>query len=184
MAGGIEFNPAKFKELVLLLSQLSRGRGDKKLGKTKLNKLLYRADFEAFRLLGQPITGAEYRKQEYGPVASELPRIIDELGQAGHLAWEQVETGPYTQKRPDAIETPDSTMFSDAEMEIIHRALDELEPLGGASVSRWSHRESVGWRLSKTGDPIPYEADIVASGPAPAEAVERLRQRVLSGNWD
>ena len=35
----------------------------------KLNKLLYRADFEAFRLLGHPITGETYEKQEFGPVA-------------------------------------------------------------------------------------------------------------------
>src|ERR1700733_4521543 len=69
-----EFNRSKFKELVLYLSQ--RSAGDEGFGAVKLNKLLYRSDFEAYRLLGRPITGETYIKQEFGPVAADLPIVL------------------------------------------------------------------------------------------------------------
>jgi len=62
---------------VLYLSQ--RSADDPGFGMVKLNKLLYRADFEAYRLLGHSITGAVYEKQDFGPVARPLPIALDEL---------------------------------------------------------------------------------------------------------
>jgi len=56
---------------------------DPGFGAVKLNKLLFFADFEAFRLLGSSITGATYEKEEYGPVAREFLPMQDEL-----LRWD------------------------------------------------------------------------------------------------
>lgn len=184
MAGGREFDRAKFKELVLYLSQASRERGDEGFGMVKLNKLLYRADSEAFRLLGVSITGEEYEKQDYGPVARDLPIVLDELGQAGYVIWQHVPSGPYERDIPDAAESPDMTQFSSEEKKIIDRTLDELADYGGKSVSEWSHREWAGWRVVGKGEEIPYELSIISSADPPADAIDRLRQRVLTGDWD
>ncbi|TML66356.1 MAG: DUF4065 domain-containing protein, partial [Actinobacteria bacterium] len=148
MAGRREFDGAKFKELVLLLAEESAARGDEGFGIVKLNKLLYRADFEAFRLLGQSITGATYERQDYGPVARELPRALDQLGQAGYLTWQHVPAGPYTRDVPEAREGADRTLFPEGERQIIETTLNELAPYGGKAVSRWSHEESAGWRVN------------------------------------
>ena len=43
------------------------------MSRVKLNKLMYRADFESFRLLGRSMTGATYIKGEYGPMVKDLP---------------------------------------------------------------------------------------------------------------
>ena len=88
MAGRAEFNSGKFKELVLYLSQASGE--DEGFGMVKLNKLLYRSDFEAFRLLGSSITGATYERQDYGPVARELLIALDELAKRGYIGWQHV----------------------------------------------------------------------------------------------
>ncbi len=174
MPGGTEYNAGKFKELVLFLAEASEE--DEGFGMVKLNKLLYRADFESFRLLGHPITGATYEKQEYGPVARELPLALDELARAGYLTWHRLESGPYTRKVPSAIERADAAQFTDEELAIIGTTLDELAAHGGKSVSRWSHEESAGWRAKELGEAIPYETAIIDPTPADPEIVAALRR--------
>jgi hypothetical protein len=63
MAGGAEFNLQKFKELILYFADQSRE--DPGFAQTKLNKLLYSCDFEAFRRLGHSNTDATYQKLEW-----------------------------------------------------------------------------------------------------------------------
>jgi hypothetical protein len=189
MAGGTEFNRGKFKELVLYLSQASAG--DEGFGMVKLNKLLYRADFEAFRRLGHSITGERYYKQEWGPVAHDLLPVLDELEHAGRLVMFRLPAGPYTRKVPTPRDEPDTradaTLFSDEELQVIEDTLQELAVYGGKDVSEWSHRESAGWRVAEIGDEIPYETGIigrVAQDAPPGQAIEQLRQRVLTNTWD
>lgn len=124
---GEEFDRSKFKELVLYLSAASTA--DEGFGMVKLNKLLYHADFEAYRLLGHSITGATYEKQAYGPVARELPLVLDELGRSGYLRWEFSHAGPYTRKVPSPAEHPDLSLF----------ASDEHCDGGDADPVLWGH---------------------------------------------
>jgi Protein of unknown function (DUF4065) len=185
MAGGREFDAGKLKELVLYVSRASLEREhDPGFGYVKLNKILYRADTEAYRVLGQSITGETYEKQDWGPVGRHLPVVLDELGAAGYLRWQFAERGPYTQKIPTATEAPDLSRFSEGELGMIEQALAELFPMGGKEASEWSHRESAGWRVAGIGDEIPYETTLISSAKPPPEAVEQLRQRLLTNTWD
>src|SRR5919109_351200 len=67
VSSGREYSEGRLKELVLYLACASE-TADPGFGMVKLNKLLYRADFEAFRRLGHSLTGETYQKQAYGPV--------------------------------------------------------------------------------------------------------------------
>src|SRR6266540_3889807 len=67
-----QYDAEKLKELILYVAD--RSRDDLNFGAVKLNKILYYADFYAYRRLGHPITGAEYQKLQ---VRRELLR--DEL---------------------------------------------------------------------------------------------------------
>jgi Protein of unknown function (DUF4065) len=175
VAGRRAFDRSRFKDLVLLLSRESIEAGDEGFGIVKLNKLLYRSDFEAFRLLGQSITGAAYERQDYGPVARELPLALDELVQGGFLAWQHVPAGPYTRDVPEPQVAPDQSLFTEEELAIVYAALKELSPLGGKSVSEWSHEESAGWRVRKTGDEITYESGLIDVTPLDPERHAALR---------
>jgi hypothetical protein len=159
MAGRTEFNNGKFKELVLLLAD--RSKDDPLMSRVKLNKLLYRCDFEAFRLLGHSITGATYVRGEHGPMAKELPGAEKELGRAGYLSWRTEQVGPYEQKIPVATETADEKQFVAAELQIVADALIELRDYGGRAARDWSHEESAGWRLKPEGAEITYESGLI-----------------------
>ena len=51
-------NERKLRELVVLVA--NKSEGDPHFGAVKLNKILYYAEFQAFRILGSPIAGATY----------------------------------------------------------------------------------------------------------------------------
>jgi hypothetical protein len=182
MAGGKQFDSGKFKELILLLA--ARSANDPLMSRVKLNKLLYLVDFEAFRLLGQSITGARYIRGEHGPMAAQLPLAEEELGRRGLLRWRTEQAGPYEQKIPMADEgIADESLFTQPELDVIASALAQLAPHGGKGAREWSHEESAGWRLTKPDKEIPYETSVIASEPAPEQTLARLREHVLSGNW-
>lgn len=181
MAGRTEFSNGKFKELVLLFS--ARSEGDPLMGRVKLNKLLYRADFEAFRILGHSITGATYVRGEHGPMAAQLPLAEEELGRSGYLSWRHEEGGPHRQKVPVAKESPDESQFSVDEMRIIEKTLEELADLGGKGAREWSHKNSSGWNLVDDEEAIPYETAFV-SMERPSDAVfQRAKQLARERNW-
>lgn len=169
-----DFNSGKFKELVLYVSQASAD--DAGFGMVKLNKLLYRADFEAFRLLGSSITGETYIKQEFGPVAADLPIALDELAGRGYIVWQHLDRGGGLKSDvPAATEPPDTSVFSSEELEIIDRAIAELAEHGGKSVSEWSHATSIGWQAMDLSEPIPYEMALLSAEPLDEEMLAALR---------
>lgn len=177
MAGGAEYDGAKFKELVLYLSLASAD--DEGFGMVKLNKLLFRADFESYRLLGHSITGEIYEKQEYGPVARSLPRALDELASRAYIVWQHIARGPFTRHVPAALEPPDVSLFSEEELEVIKKALNDLAEHGGKSVSVWSHETAAGWRVKTIGAAIPYSSAAINMAPLSARRRRQLHARLV-----
>lgn len=182
MAGGIELNRGKLKELMLLMA--ARSANDPRMSRVKWNKLLYRADFEAYRLLGQSMTGATYIRGKHGPMVEHLPIYEDELGGAQRLSWLTDTSGPYPRKVPIArLDDVDTSQFSEKELGIVDRALEELREHGGKAASDWSHEQSAGWRVRKNGEEIPYASAFVSTQPLSDEQMARARQRSRDENW-
>jgi hypothetical protein len=181
MAGGRDYDQTRFENLVLYLAERSQGF-DEGYGKVKLNKLLYRSDFEAYRLLGASITGEEYKRQELGPVSAHLPSLLKRFQRAGVLNVLGIPKGPYTRQVPVVEEghASNPTMFSDEERTIIDRALEELRDHGAKAVSDWSHEVSVGWRVYKTGKVIPYSSAPLSIRVLSPRADKALKARFAS----
>lgn len=178
MAGGAELNQGKQKELVLYMSQQSAE--DEGFGMVKLNKLLYRADFEAYRVLGHSITGETYEKQEYGPVARHLLIALDDLASRHYIVWQHPQRGPYKSHVPAATEPPDMDMFSPDELAVVDKTLNELAAHGGKSISEWSHETSAGWRVKKIGQEIPYSSAVINLKPLTEKTLKKLRARLAA----
>jgi hypothetical protein len=177
-----EFNRGKFKELVLYLSECSAD--DEGFGMVKLNKLLYWCDFESHRALGRPMTGETYEKQEYGPVARDLPIVLDELAASGYVIWQRLPSGPYSRKVPTAKSEADLYQFSQAEIAIADRALEALAEHGGRAASEWSHEKSVGWNVAREyGDPISYDTAFISPDGIPPEDLKRAEGYVRERGW-
>jgi len=68
-------------------------RLDTKIPKTKLAKLLYFADFGWFYSHLKSMSGMQYRKIKYGPVADSYFRIIDDMFDSGEIEIEQTKDG-------------------------------------------------------------------------------------------
>jgi uncharacterized phage-associated protein len=180
MTDDIKFNRGKFKELVLFFAQEAARSGDERFGMVKLNKLLYHADFEAFRRFGAPITGESYERQEFGPVARDLPIVLDELGAAGRLEWQLIPRGEHVRKVPalrgEQGADPDMTQFSEKEIEQLRATLEALAIHGGKSASEWSHEESAGWNMAReNGATIEYGSVFLSTKPITEKELRRAR---------
>ncbi|HEX4519221.1 MAG TPA: Panacea domain-containing protein [Gaiellaceae bacterium] len=180
MAGGRDYKQARLENLVLYFA--ARSRADDGYGKIKLNKLLFRSDFEAFRLLGSSITGEEYKRQELGPVAAHLPSLLRRFEEKGVMAVEAIPAGPYTRQVPVVTDghSADLSIFSKDELAIAERTLEELRAHGGKSVSDWSHEVSVGWRVKQTGKIIPYSSAALSIRALSPKADRALTARFVA----
>ncbi len=108
------------REEELVAFFVNRCGRDGNLGRTRLMKLLYLADYEARRFLGRPISGIKYIWHFYGPYEKKLTTWITRLRDGGVVVEEAVmypsgkEGFLYT---AGAKEAPPS--FSPAEVEIL-----------------------------------------------------------------
>jgi uncharacterized phage-associated protein len=171
----VAYDEAKFTELLLhVADRLQRDRAG---GATKLNKVLFFADFAHVRRTGEPITGAEYRKLPQGPAPRRLKPVRDALVARGDARIVQEEFLGYELHRVVPLRPADVAVFTDAELETIERVLSDLGGLNARQVSDLSHEEA-GWRLVSEGEVIPYEAALVGAKQVSTPTSRRLQQDV------
>lgn len=182
------FNRGKFKEMVLYFAERAVATDDQGFGMVKLNKLLYRADFEAYRTLGRSITGETYERQEFGPVARDLPIVLDELANSGRLYWQRIPAGKHVRSVPRVEEgmqtAADRKAFGPDEVAVMERAIRELATYGGKAVSEWSHQQSAGWNLAgEDGNTIEYRTAFVSTDPLTPELLREVSDYARSRGW-
>lgn len=169
------YSPDKLRELIVYISHKSLG--DPRFGKVKLNKILFFADFAAFRRSGQSITGAVYQHLPQGPCPQQLLPV---LGGMGNDVIEMTEpVGSYVQKRLVPLRASDLDAFSGQEISIVDAVLDELRPLTNRQVSDLSH-ETVAWRATHDGQEIPYGTALLSSDEPTDEDLAWLKEVVNS----
>jgi hypothetical protein len=181
VSGGVDFNPRKFKELILYLAE--RSGDDPGFAATKLNKLMYFCDFEAYRQLGHSITGARYQKLEWGPAAIEFLPLQDDLLREQLARVEYRERGGHAQRVTVPLAPADESAFLPQEIEVIKSVIQRLRPFDASGSSEYSHRESVGWNAVAEHEVIPYSTAIFSMRPVPAEDVERARRLAAEEDW-
>ncbi len=170
----VDLDREKFRELMLYIADKSVD--DPGFGATKLNKLLFFADFLAYSDLGRPITGAEYQKLEHGPAPRHLLGVQRELEAEGAATVTPQQRYRFTQHRLTALRKPDLSVFSAAEIALVDEVLQLLRGATAVEVSRISHNWSVGWDVAEAGETIPYETafwTMVPPGESDIEAAQR-----------
>ena len=161
----------KIKELIVYI--VKRSTPDPTFGAIKLNKVLYYSDFAAYRQLGQPITGATYRKFFEGPAPVELPDVRRELIDSGDASLEERPyfTGVQQRLVIGDRRKPDLELFGPGELEIVDSVIDFFEGKTAREVSDFSHREP-GWVIANDREVIPYETAWLSSEPISQELEE------------
>jgi uncharacterized phage-associated protein len=171
-----KFDPNKFRELVVYVAKKSED--DPHFGALKLNKILYYADFIAYRRRGQPITGATYQKLQQGPAPKQLLKERDVLVDAGEITIEARERFTKVQQRVVAKRQPKTSHFDPDELDIVDEVIEELWQKNGREVSELSHKEA-GWRAVGLGQKIPYETAWISNDP-PLEEEEAYGRQVAA----
>ncbi|MBI1729212.1 SocA family protein [Candidatus Acetothermia bacterium] len=147
----------KLEELIVFFAQ--ECIGDKHFGATKLNKLLFTADFWAHAYLGRSITGTKYIRQQFGPTPDPdlFLKIRQSLIDDGRITIVGEETYRGIRQRPIALTEPNLQIFDKNEIALCRDIIEFLRPLYGVESSEWSH-EFPGWQYTNEGDTIPYES--------------------------
>lgn len=121
---------------------------------TKLNKLMFYADFNHYRKSGQSISGLQYRALNFGPVPDHYATIYDNTPQ---LDKQLIEAHDMVSTLLTCNSTQDSQTLSNSEKESIDYVIEKLKPLSVSAIIEASHQEN-GWRQSSIArSHIPYD---------------------------
>ncbi len=146
-------NIQKFAEMVLFFSN------DLKPWKTKLNKLLFYADFTHFKSYGTSISGVIYRAIPMGPVPDKFQSIYE------FLATEKVvvinstyftDGGLGERFSPSNNRTFNPTIFTENELSILNSISDRFKDTSTSEIIEISHQEKAWIENNENRNEIDY----------------------------
>lgn len=123
--------------------------------KTKLNKLLFYADFKHFKKNTVSITGARYYHLQYGPVPDDYDYYFAELERARLLDMVEEAYGDYTGFKCITRNQPDLGIFEQSELDSLVEVKEYFKDFGSARIMEFSHEE-IGYVSTNEGEPISY----------------------------
>jgi predicted NAD/FAD-dependent oxidoreductase len=163
----IPFERHKFRQLIIYIAEQTAD--DPSFGDTHLNKALYWTDFDGYQRLGQPVTGAKYFKQKFGPVAKPLLPVRDELADEGLVEIQEPPSGVKRARKTLPRQPADTRVFSAEELQLVNEVIARLRSRTATRVSDEAHEQSAGWNLVEMYDDIPYHTALI-SKELPSEA--------------
>jgi hypothetical protein len=174
-------NREKLKELILYVSE--KCGDDPRYGATKLNKILFFSDFFAYAKYGEPITGAEYMRESYGPIPKRLLPARQELVSEGALAIQESQVShTATQKRPVSLRAANLALFTGQQIALVDWVIEQLRGANASSVSKHTHKYAM-WQAASNGETIPYETVFVSEAPLSSIEIERGRELATEHGW-
>ena len=144
----------KLRELVLYVAGACENDPD--FGMVKLNKVLFHADFSWFAKTGRPITGADYQKEEQGPVAHAMVPVLRNAEADRDLDIRKTPRGGYEQKRVVPRRKPRLELFTKEEIAAVDESIELLKGMSAAELSDYFHNY-LGWQAAELHQRIPYE---------------------------
>lgn len=149
-SGWVPMQVSKVREMILHFASLPD------MYETKLNKLLFYADFSHFKHNGVSISGAPYLAFPFGPVLRDCPRVEEDMLEGGELTADErffADGGSGTVF--SAGRKADMTVFSADERATLVRIAEQLGGKSSRELSEMSHSESA-WRDTPERSMIDY----------------------------
>jgi hypothetical protein len=170
---------SRFKELMLYVSD--ECLDDPTYSKTKLFKILFFSDFEAFGRYGVPITGMPYKKWPFGPAPAAYQRIQTEMLRDRVIRIVQKKVYDYAQQRVLPLKDPNIDIFSAREISVVAGWIRFFWNKSAREVSRYSHGKA--WKLARENGGIPYEAVFISDEPVSFEDADRVKELAVEYGW-
>lgn len=176
----LQFNEDKFKELVLYIAEHTADQFD--FGATKMAKVLWKSDFAANALLGEPITGATYQKIDYGPGAKEYKPILDSMIDDNVVAKSYSTIGGYPSTKIVALKKADVSKFSTEEISLIDSVIHLISKLNTHQIKELVYK-NMGVKVANLYDEIPYLSELFPSELIPLTENELNWAKQASANF-
>jgi transcriptional regulator with XRE-family HTH domain len=144
------------KFMNVFLYMLERCAGKPNIGETVLYKLLYFSDFNYYEIYEEHLTGATYRKLQYGPVPQKFDAIIQQMIEKKQIQRVKTTYHGFPQTRYLPLEKADLTLLRASEKEVIDRVIEHMSDWSASAISTYSHND-MPWLASKEGEEISYE---------------------------
>lgn len=128
--------------------------------KTKMNKLLFYADFLCFRELGVSISGARYKAIPFGPVPDKFQTLFENLAETDviDLLYTPLDNGSRKEKLIGKEDRPfNPNLFSSTEISFLDKVASKFIDTTPSDLVEISHKEK-GWIENETAKGfIPYD---------------------------
>jgi hypothetical protein len=155
------YNGEKFKNLVHYVC--SKCPDPRSLGATKLNKILWYSELQAYLKLEKPISGARFVKRQFGPVPVAIVPVLEELQREGALVVRDVEFFGKPKKEYISLREPELADFTAEEISIVDEITEVIcERHTAASISERTHDDI--WRMAEIGEDIPLPTVFAVKG--------------------
>jgi hypothetical protein len=149
-------------------------------GLTKLNKILWLADFTSFAERAQPVTGRAYQRLKFGPAPVEMLLLLNEMLKDNEIEMDKPRLVTFDERRPRSRVAPSLRNFSLADLKYLDNAIEQFWTLTGREVSERSH--GIAWRTRSNGDAMPYELSYFDDSPLGANAKDKLMRYASAKN--
>lgn len=147
----------RLRELILFVSE--RCQNDGSFGVTKLNKVLFYADFLSFAKYGESITSISYNKLPYGPVPTAATTVRSEMEAEDEAFVTKQGYSPYQTHRFIPRGEANLDLFKARDIALVDGVIEALADLSGKRVSELSHGRA--WKSVADFERIPYETAFV-----------------------
>ena len=130
---------------------------DADIPKTKLNKLMFYADFKHFKDYAISITGVQYAHLPYGPAPDHYELFVAALhDEEKSVSINEVQFNDYSGEYLRAVKEPDLSIFSTTELKILAMVKEYFAGFNAKKISDLSHQEK-GYQDTRNGELISYE---------------------------
>jgi hypothetical protein len=163
--------PARQKIEQMLLYVVGQAREDRSLTRTKLAKVLWYADFGAYREWGRPLSGWNYVKQAHGPMPDKMKLIELDLEAEGRLL--RHPEGKAMRYSLPKSRRGIATGLSPEEIAHLDKVIEMCRNKWATYLSNKSHQESVGWQAAAIDEVIPYSTALLSREPLSDREIAR-----------
>ena len=143
-------------KLIKVVHYVCANCSPEELGSVKLHRILYFSDMLHFLSTGEPLTGVEYRKQQFGPTARHLAWAVNELAAQGKLKIEQRDYFGFSKTDYIAVQQPGPGSLSNHAVQILNDVIAFVCSRSAKEISELSH--DAAWQAAEIGEVIPYHA--------------------------
>ena len=151
-------------------------------GLTKLNKIIWKADFTCYAETGTALTGCGYQRLEFGPAPVAMVPILKELEREGAIAYRDKDFGNgVTERRVIAKMAANTNVFRVAELKYVRKAISYYWDMTGTETSDDSH--GIAWKTREDGDRLHYELAYLSDRELAGRQLARLKQLAVQRGW-